>query len=556
MSAATYMLTEEQLLCCICLDVFTDPVTLPCGHNFCKNCITQHLNFNPHRQCPMCKERVDKKYKLGVNTFISEMAVQFRQSAGKKASSSREQHIVRPEEVSCDVPTGPKRTALMSCLLLALGLTCLTIYFVINLKLHQAVSNLKTHQPFDTVEKSSDSKCTKHYKPLELYCKNEQMSICRSCADFSHRFHHVVSLKEEYEVKKMELGKTDTKLQQMIQERQLKIQEVTNSAKLSSGAADREMANGVQVFSTLIQSLERAQEELIGMIDEKQKATEKQAKSFIQELEQEISELMRRRDEVDRLSRSKDHLHFLQRFSSLNAAPPTKDLTKISICPDLYDGIMRTAMVRAVNQLTDTVKTEMKKLQEAELKRVQENAVDVTLDPDTAHPALILSEDGKQVHCGDVWKKLPENSKRFEPAINVLGKQSFSCGRFHYDVQVKGKTGWTLGVAKQSVNRKGEITLNPKNGYWTICLRDRKEYFALASYPALLSVNYYPEKVRVFVDYEEGVVSFYDVDAAALLYSFTDCSFTEKLYPFFSPGTSDDGRNSAPLIISPVNQHN
>ncbi|XP_071357756.1 E3 ubiquitin-protein ligase TRIM21-like isoform X2 [Trachinotus anak] len=551
--STSYLLTEEQLLCCICLDVFTDPVTLPCGHNFCKNCITEHLNFNSQHQCPMCKERVDKKYKLGVNKFISEMAVQFRQSTRKKASSSSEQHEeTKPGRVSYDVPIGPKQTTLRTWLLLALGLTCFTIYSATNLKLHQTLCSLNVNQLFDTVEKEADNVCTEHKKLLELYCKDEQMSICRSCADSSHRLHHVVSLKEEYDGKKAEVGKMDSKLQLMIQERQLRVHEVAHSEKLSSEAADREMAAGIQVFTNLIQSLEQTKAELIGMIEEKKKAKKKRTKSFIQELEQEIFELMRWRTEVDQVSHSKDHLHFLQSFSSLKTVPPAKDWTEISICPASYEGMVSTAVVTAVNQLTETVRHEMKKLQEDEL-RVRQSAVDVTLDPDTAHPALILSSDGKQVHHGDIWKKLPENSKQFDPAINVLGKQSFSCRRFHYDVQVKGNIGWTLGVAEQSVNRKGEITLNPENGYWTICLRDRKGYFALANPPVPLSVNQPPEKVRVFVDYEDGLVSFYDVDTAVLLYSFTGCSFTEKLYPFFSPGASDGGRNSAPLIISSVN---
>ncbi|XP_070710337.1 E3 ubiquitin-protein ligase TRIM39-like [Pempheris klunzingeri] len=551
MSSANYLLTEEQLLCSICLDVFTDPVTLACGHNFCKSCITQHLNFNSQHQCPMCKEQVGRKYKLGVNTFISEMAVQFRQSAGMKDRDSSEEQVAKPRTVSHDILTESKWRALQSCLLLALSLTCLSIYFATNVKLHQMVSSQNSDQLFNTVE----DVCTEHGKPLELYCKNEQMPICRSCADSSHRSHHVVPLKEEYEAKKAELRSTEADIQKKIQDRQLKYQEIKHSAKLIKEAASREMADGVQVFTALIQSLERAKVDLLKMIEEKQNMAQKQAKDFIQDLEQEISELVKKRAEVEQLSRTKDPLHFLQSFPSLSAAPLTKDWTEVSVCPTSYEGITTTVLVSAVDQLTETIRDETKKLHEAKLRNVQQFAVDVTLDPDTAHPALILSDDGKQVHCSDAWNELPEIPKRFKPAINVLGKQSLSCGRLHYDVQVTGKTGWTLGVARESVKRKGELNVNPENGYWTICLRKGKEHFALASHPVPLSVNYHLEKVRVFVDYEEGLVSFYDVDAAELLYSFTGCSFTEKLYPFFSPGAADGGNNSAPLIILPRTTH-
>ncbi|XP_053194305.1 E3 ubiquitin-protein ligase TRIM21-like [Scomber japonicus] len=188
-----------------------------------------------------------------------------------------------------------------------------------------------------------------------------------------------------------------------------------------------------------------------------------------------------------------------------------------------------------------------------EQKRVQQYAVDVTLDPDTANPALILSDDGKQVNCGNVWKNLTDNPKRFSPSPCVFGKQSLSSGRFYFEVQVKEKTDWVLGVARESINRKGKITLSPQNGFWTIWLRNGNEYEALDDPPVDLSLKSRPQKVGVFVDYEEGLVSFYDVDAAALIYSFTGCSFTEKLYPNFCPFMNHGGRNSAPLIICPVN---
>ncbi|XP_019210487.1 E3 ubiquitin-protein ligase TRIM39 [Oreochromis niloticus] len=546
MSAASNLRSEDQFLCSICLDVFTDPVSTSCGHNFCKTCISQHWDTNGRQKCPMCNRVFKRRPELDINTLFSEMVAQFRREAQQKASScSSEQQAAKPGEVPCDVCTGTRLKALKSCLV------CQTSYCQTHLEPHLTVKRLKRHQLIDAVENLEDRMCTKHDKPLELFCKTDQTCVCVLCSVLDHKNHEFVPLREEYEGKKAELEKTEAEIQQMIQKRRLKIQEITESVKMSKDAADRQKAEGVQVFTALMESVERRLKELMKEIEDKQETTEKQAEGLIKDLEQEISELMERSSEVEQLSRSEDHLHLLQSFSSLKAAPPTKDWTEVRVHPPSYEGTVG----RAVDQLEETIRNPMKKkLLEAELKRVQQHEVDVTLDPDTAHPYLILSDDGKQVYCGDVRKKLPDNPERFSLCPCVLGEQSFSSGRFYFEVQVKGKTKWDLGVATESINRKRQIRLRPQDGFWTVGLRNGNEYKALAGPSVRLCLHPGPEKVGVFVDYEEGLVSFYDVGAAALIYSFTGCSFTHKLHPFFSPCPNYGGKNSAPLIICPVNQ--
>ncbi|XP_070712525.1 E3 ubiquitin-protein ligase TRIM39-like [Pempheris klunzingeri] len=542
MAAANYLRSEDQFLCSICLDVLTDPVSTPCGHNFCKTCITEHWNTNDRFLCPLCNKAFTTRPDLCVNTLLSEMVSQFRQSAQQDASSSSsEQQVSKPGEVPCDVCAGTKLKALKSCLV------CLLSYCETHLEPHLTASRLKRHQLIDPVENLDSRMCTKHDKPLELFCKTDQTCVCVLCSVLDHIGHKFVPLKEEYEGQKAELGKTEAEIQQMIQKRRLKIEEIKRSADLSQEDADRAIAEGVQVFTSLKERVERGQAELINTIKEKQERAEKQAQAFIRELEQEISELMKRRTEVEKLSRSEDHLHLLQSVQTLNTnqPPATRDWTEVSVPPPSYEGTVR----RAVAQLEEDLSKEMKKLIKAELRRVQKFAVDVTLDPDTAYPNLILSDDGKQVSVGDVWKNLPDNPERFSKCNIVLGEQSFSSGRFYFEVQVKEKTKWDLGVARESISRKERIRLIPEDGNWTVCLRNGNEYKAASN---RLSLRSQPQKVGVFVDYEDGLVSFYDVDAAALIYSFTSCSFTEKLFPYFGPCLNDGGKNSAPLIISPV----
>lgn len=115
-----------------------------------------------------------------------------------------------------------------------------------------------------------------------------------------------------------------------------------------------------------------------------------------------------------------------------------------------------------------------------------------------------------------------------------------------------GKTAWDLGVARQSVNRKGVVTLSPEDGYWTICLRKGSDYRACAGEAELLCLPQKPQIVGVFFDFEDGTVSFYDAEAKSHIYSFTNFQFTEAMFPLFNPDMSDS--NKSPLTILPVSR--
>ncbi|CAL8283683.1 unnamed protein product [Gadus morhua 'NCC'] len=529
---------SENFSCSICLDVFKNPVSTPCGHNFCRTCVTKLWDEQVKCKCPVCNELFNTRPDLRVNNLLSEMVDRFGTSVRVK-----EQPCAEPGEVPCDVCTGTQLKAVKSCL------ECFTSYCQTHLEPHQRVPGLKKHRLVEPMERLEDRMCKKHDRLLELFCQTEQVCVCQFCTVTDHRSHPIVTLKEEYDMKTAQLGKIEAEVPQMIQERQKNIQEIKETVKRSKADADREIADGVQVITALMRCIEKCQDDLNQMVKERLKSKEKQAEGLIKELEQEIEDLTNRSSEVKQLSHTKDHLHFLQAFRSLKTPPPTRDWTTVEVRPPSYVGTLR----RSLDQLEETLSMEMKKLRDAELKRVQQYEVDVTLDPDTAHPRLILSEDGKQVHDGDEEKELPDNPKRFTDYIFVLTRQSFSSGRFYFEVQVKDKTRWGLGVARESIERNGEIIETPETGYWTLNY-DEDGLLFNADPDVCLPVRAELQKVGVFVDYDEGLVSFYDVDARVHLYSATGCTLTEPLYPILSPCLNAVGRNSAPLIISPVSQ--
>ncbi|XDV47033.1 hypothetical protein PO909_016781 [Leuciscus waleckii] len=181
------------------------------------------------------------------------------------------------------------------------------------------------------------------------------------------------------------------------------------------------------------------------------------------------------------------------------------------------------------------------------VSHLRTHTVNVILDADTAHPLLIVSHDGKQVEYGNRLKVVDGGQDRFDEYLGVLGKDGFSSGCFYFEVQVKDQTVWYLGVARESSNRKGWIDLSPDDGYWTVSRRDER-YWARDSSNVPLSLRVEPQKIGVFVDYEECLVSFYDVDSMSHIYSYTHQSFNEKLYPLVGLGYWTN-ENSTPLII-------
>ncbi|KAI2660468.1 E3 ubiquitin-protein ligase TRIM39 [Labeo rohita] len=523
----------EELQCSICLGLFTDPVSTPCGHNFCKTCLNQCWDKSQTYKCPLCKETFSKRPDLKINTALRQVVLLFKEKSCQSKS-----------EVLCDICDGIKMKAMKMCLV------CQSSYCETHLEPHHRVLNLKKHKLIDPVENLEDYICQKHEKPLELFCRDDtcMTCVCLLCAVTDHRNHKTVAVEEESRERKPELMKMQTDMQQMIQDRTKRVHDIKHLEEIRKKASEKEKAESIELFTELIRSIERCQSELLEMMEQKQKAAEKLAEGLIKELEQEITELKNKDTELEQFTNTEDHLHLLQIYPSLIIPPYVNSWTEISISDTQMDV---TTLRKALIPLQETLNA---KLTKTVLKRMQQHAVNVTLDPDTAHTKLILSDDRNQVRFGGIRLELPDNPERFDSCYCVLAKEGFSSGRFYFEVQVKGKTDWDIGVARVSINRKGKITENPENGYWTVILRNENQYQACECPPVSLSLRVKPQVVGVFVDYEEGLVSFYDVESCSHLHSFTGQSFTEKLFPYFSPCNNKNGENAAPLIISDVRQ--
>ncbi|XP_062305759.1 E3 ubiquitin-protein ligase TRIM7 [Osmerus eperlanus] len=663
--ASTGKLSEEQVHCSICLDVFTNPVSIPCGHNFCQSCILGYWRTSPLYQCPMCKKSFYKRPDISINTVLRDIAEQFkeirvrnteqqqqeekeekameekkrkeeeeetllkqqqekllqelkqRQEADQKKKALQQGSLVTPGEVRkglqedlpplvppppppsvppsptldptpdpslepaldpcltlspapaldtaststsaparppppvpaaspspwgevfCDVCLGERLTAVKSCLV------CLTSYCEEHLRSHSA--RFTKHKLMEPVANLEDRMCPKHERLLELFCKKDQVCVCVLCTETDHRAHFTVPVEREWTEKKAHLRRTEMEVQQMIQDRLRKVEEIKHSVELNKSSAQREIEDSMAVFSELIRSLQRSQAELVLALEERQRQTESWAQGLITELEQEIAELNRRNTDLERLGRTDDHIHFLQSFPSLLTPPHTKDWSETSVNTEVCVGIIR----RGVAKLEETLSEELEKLVDTELKRTLKYAVDLTLDPDTANPWLQLSEDRRQVRHLGSWQALPDNPERFDTVVIVFGHEGFSSGRHYWEVAVGDKDDWYLGVARASVNRKGRIAVSTAHGYWALAMKKGQGYRVSTAPPLLLTLDPKPKRVGVYVDYEEGQVSFYDVRARSHIYTFMD-SFREKIFPFFYLYCSDKASDT--MVICPVTE--
>ncbi|MGH0177725.1 UNVERIFIED_CONTAM: hypothetical protein FKN15_075208, partial [Acipenser sinensis] len=157
-----------------------------------------------------------------------------------------------------------------------------------------------------------------------------------------------------------------------------------------------------------------------------------------------------------------------------------------------------------------------------------------TLDPDTAHRCLTVSEDEKRVRDDNNDKNVTDTEQRFDHHHFVLGREGYTSGRHYWEVEVGKRDNWKVGVASESAKRKGNFDLSPKEGYWVLQLKFGHDLSALTDPETPLKVPP-PQKVGVHLDYEEGKLSFYRVEDRGVIYTFLE-KFSGKLFPLFFPG--------------------
>uniref|UniRef100_A0A3B3BNL9 Uncharacterized protein n=1 Tax=Oryzias melastigma TaxID=30732 RepID=A0A3B3BNL9_ORYME len=399
-----------------------------------------------------------------------------------------------------------------------------TFYKRPDLKVNTFISELAAHSASSvTCHLCEDKDAIKSCLECQI---DDKAVLCDLCATSLHRKHDLISVDQEYTDKLRELGTAQAKAEKMIQERVHKVQNMKQSMAQSQMESEGLITKSTQDFTELVSEMKRNQMELIRVVEERQNMVEEEAKVFISDLEREISELQEAAIKLRALKSTKDQASFLRNYPSSPAllGKLSGDINKISGGENLSNNAALTYM--------------------------QQFEVNITLDLSTAHPLLWISPDRKQVRYNigaAFWGQQIETPGMFTEQLAVLGDRGFASSKFYFEVFVGQKTEWCLGVATASVQRNGAMTRSHHSGLWGIWfLEDKFETF---SFPDMAVHLGKVERVGVFVDYDEGEVSFYDVVQATPIYSYTRCFFTEELYPYFNPCDNEYGSNLDPMVI-------
>ncbi|KAM9836316.1 E3 ubiquitin-protein ligase TRIM11 isoform 2-T2 [Aulostomus maculatus] len=524
MSLYGSFLSDEQFQCSICLDVFTNPSSTPCGHSFCMSCISRYWDGLKICQCPLCKKTFQKRPELQINRTLREITEQFRSMTGGGGGVGRDKRggrgagregvvpddllveltkkLPRPlqlETLSCEAPSqGHMRGETFSAdyhvtTALASSVPNQSPIYTFNFSAPPPpppVSHSSSRRRF-TVSGAASSQnlplCEVHHRGIMLYCRTDGLCICPTCEIEDHQDHNTVTIEAEWMENKAQLRMSEHEIQEMIRQRLLKMDEIRMSVTDLELAVEQETANSLGVFSALVSAIERSQAELMEVLEMSRRAAMHQADTMIRQLEQEIEELRRRELSLAELNQSDDHIHCVKTFPIISSPLPAKDWSGVSVNSDLGTAIIYRSLAALVERFQEQLRSIAETgfpasvlepisqvRTQPKMRRMQEYAVDVTLDSNTAHPRLILSDDLKSVRCGDRYQLLPDNVERFDRVVCVLGREAISCGRHYWEVQVGGKTDWDLGVARQSINRKGKVEVTPSNGYWFLSLRDKR----------------------------------------------------------------------------------
>ncbi|KAM9345075.1 tripartite motif-containing protein 16-like [Symphorus nematophorus] len=382
-------LDRETFSCPICLDLLKDPVTIPCGHSYCMNCIKNFWDEEDEKKihsCPQCRQTFTPRPVLLKNTMLAALVGELKKTGLQAAPADH--CYAGPEDVACDFCTGRKLKAIKSCLV------CLVSYCEKHLQPHYDVAQLKKHKLVEPSKKLQENICSRHDEVMKMFCRQD-----------------TVSAAAERTERQRELEVSRQNIQQRIQDREKDVKLLQQEVEAINRSADKAVEDSEKIFTELIHLIQKRSSDVKQQVRSQQETEVSRVKELQEKLEQEITELKRKDAELKQLSHTEDHKQFLHNHPSLSALSESTDSSSIDIRPLRYFEDVTAAVSELRDKLQDVLRekwtnvsltvTEVDVLLPQPEPKTRAGFLKyshkITLDPNTANTQLLLSEGNRKV---------------------------------------------------------------------------------------------------------------------------------------------------------------
>ncbi|KAM4691167.1 LOW QUALITY PROTEIN: uncharacterized protein WCC33_016027 [Rhinophrynus dorsalis] len=506
---------SEELNCSICLNIYTDPVTLTCGHNFCKACIGSVLDTQEGSglySCPECRAKFQERPALLRNIALRNIAERFLSS--------------RPEQeeigIFCTYCVHSPVPASKSCLLCEASL-CDT-----HLKGHDKSPE---HVLTEPTTYFGNRKCSIHKQVLQYYCSEDAACICVTCSQTrEHREHQVEPLINASEKKKEKLRNV---LEKLISQRQKLEKRVQNLKKSRRELRDKSAAVAERVtglFRDLRKQLEALEGRVLSEISRWEEQVSLPIVDLMQQLVKNKDELYSKVHHIEELCNANDPLTVLQEqdsdrcdFCKTEDGVIERDDLDVPAIVEMDETLIPDVLHRAIGSVENLIKRGF----------YVHKVADIIMDTNTASNNVILSDDLKSASGARESQCRPDRKERFKDS-QVVSTRSFSSGRHYWEVEASESGIWMLGVIYPSVEREGDkswVGFNHKSWCLSKWYHDYSVRHGLKE--TKLAPDFTYHKFGISLDYEAGRVSFYELcDPVRHIHTFT-ATFTEPLHAAF-----------------------
>nr|XP_055031521.1 tripartite motif-containing protein 16 [Misgurnus anguillicaudatus] len=504
-------------------------------------------------------EETENKQEDGLTTEESKIQEDLQESEDPQKPQEETEVVVEdvpgPDDVICDSCIDRPCRAKKSCL------TCLVSYCEAHLRPHLENVKFQSHKLMEPLRDIERRTCENHRCPLELFCSEDICCVCQECLTDDHQGHNTLpiiearrKIEKELQDKQTDVLKTVTAAGNAINKLQLNTVSIEASVKEVQGVIEEQ-------FSLLLAAVEQAKKDVSEILEVEERQALRQAEGIKVHLEQRCAELKKTQTQIEKITKNKSDIGFLQEYSEWK-----KESTDVSL-PGVYIGLMDRLQTfsRVVKASTKEMCDQLLTLYPNKLKEKENVGIKTTVyttmtakqnmslpnpntrddflkyttplnfDADTAHQFLRLTEEKKKVTNTTPWQhSYPDLPERFEHFRQVLTVESFYMGRHYFEVDLKGE-GTHVGLTYKSIDRKGSESnscIAGNNFSW--CLQWNGKSFSAWHSDVETPLNV-PKATRigVYVDYSRRVLAFYDVGNNMSLIHQYQAEFREPLYPAF-----------------------